>query len=844
MKKSTKASDKKRGLSRKRKPEDMSLEQWQRTLRREFGRKQAFTFENIGGHPVFSEYHVTNPTTQRTYRVAIRGVCPGDNYCSCPDFETNTLGTCKHIEWVLLQIESSEKGRRALHAGCQTSYAEVYLRYGLQRRVMLNPGEEGGNDSEFMDLAEKHFAFDLKKAGGRQKKDRKSFRHGTLRPESYARFEKFVKQAQKLVSDLRVYDDALTFVAQLRDETERRERIAQKFPQGIDSLAFERLLKVSLYPYQREGALFVANAGRSLLADDMGLGKTVQAIAAVEILAQVMGVERVLIVSPTSLKHQWIREIEKFCVHSAQVIEGRLDQRAECYKANTFFKITNYDVVRRDLDYIQGWAPDVIILDEAQRIKNWQTKTAQVVKKLESEYAIVLTGTPLENRLEELHSIVEFVDRFNLGPRFRFLSEHEEIGDNGQVIGYRNLSRISQTLQPILLRRHKDEVLRQLPERMDKNFFVPMTKEQWKHHDENCDTVARIVAKWRRMGFLSEKDQRVLMISLQNMRMSCNSTYLLDKKTDHSVKMDELMTYLLETWETPDTKVVVFSQWTRTHELILRRFESLNGGRAFNHVFLHGGIPGKDRKGLIEQFHKDPNCRVFLSTDAGGVGLNLQCASVVVNMDQPWNPAVLEQRIGRVHRLGQRKPVHVANFISEKTIEERMLSVLGFKKSMFAGVLDGGQDEVFLGGSKLKRFMETVEKVSDSIESDVTRETDRTDLSDQPQGERPRTLEDSLRELAAAIAPTEGPWAEVIAVGASFIGQLSGALQDSGKGPSKASADVPPESQESKTRASLIVRDPETGASFLRIPEIPQETVQTFKEAFAQIASEFLKKDA
>ena len=126
-------------------------------------------------------------------------------------------------------------------------------------------------------------------------------------------------------------------------------------------------------------------------------------------------------------------------------------------------------------------------------------------------------------------------------------------------------------------------------------------------------------------------------------------------------------------------------------------------------------MPGSKRKELVDRFRDDPNCRVFLSTDAGGVGLNLQHASVVVNMDLPWNPAVLEQRIGRVHRLGQRQPVRVVNFVAQGTIEEGMLSVLKFKKSLFAGVLDGGEKEVFLGGSRLNKFMETVESATAAI---------------------------------------------------------------------------------------------------------------------------------
>ena len=318
--------------------------------------------------------------------------------------------------------------------------------------------------------------------------------------------------------------------AQVRDRAELAARIKRAFPQGIRSPAFKKLLKTSLYPYQREGALFAATAGRALLADDMGLGKTIQAIAAAEILARTAGIERTLVISPTSLKHQWQQEIEKFTGRPALVVEGLGPRRAELYAAESFYKLTNYDVVHRDMDAIRRWQPDLIILDEAQRIKNWQTRAAQSVKQLASPYALVLTGTPLENRLEELHSIVEFVDRFRLGPMFRFLAEHQHTDEGGRVVGYRNLSAISETLAPILLRRTKDKVLKQLPERLEKRFFVPMTEQQADMHQENGESVARLVAKWRRNHFLSEGDQLRLRIALQNMRMSCNSTYLLDQE--------------------------------------------------------------------------------------------------------------------------------------------------------------------------------------------------------------------------------------------------------------------------------------------------------------------------
>src|SRR5262249_32839040 len=382
---------------------------------------------------------------------------------------------------------------------------------------------------------------------------------------------------------------ALAFVAEVRDAEARRQKVVEAFPAGPRSAGFKKLLKVPLYDYQREGSLFAASAGRCLIGDEMGLGKTIQAIAAARIMTSLLGVERVLIVCPTSLKHQWEREIEKFADRRVQVIGGMRPRRAIQFTADSFYKITNYDTVYRDLDLIQQWAPDLVILDEAQRIKNWNTRVARSVKKIASPHAIVLTGTPLENRLEELVSIVQFVDRFRLGPTFKLLHDHQMRDKEGKVIGYRALDKIGKTLEPVLIRRQKDQVLDQLPERLDKNFFVPMTPQQKHLHDENKEIVARIVQKWRKYKFLSEADQRRLMIALQNMRMSCDSTYLLDQSADFSFKPDELATLLEEVYESPEGKVVVFSQWLRMHELLVDRFKK----RGWDYILFHGGVPGQ-----------------------------------------------------------------------------------------------------------------------------------------------------------------------------------------------------------------------------------------------------------
>ena len=790
-------------ISHLRKPEDMPLEQWQIALRKQFAQKQNFRLKNIGDEPIFSEFTVINPETGGEYRIAIRGQRIGDNYCSCPDFAVNTLGTCKHIEFTLAKLQRKRGGKKAFTEGFQPVYSEIYLRYGAKREVMFSPAAKC--PAYLLELASRYFD-----------------KYGILKPQGYLRFDTFMRKAGALKHDLQCYEDTIEFIAQVRDQALLKKRIEKAFPSGANSAAFRKLLKVPLYAYQRKGALFAAKAGRSLIADDMGLGKTIQAIAAVEILAETVGLERVLVISPTSLKHQWKQEIEKFCDRSVKVVEGSLVKRAKLYTSDSFYKVTNYDVVHRDLELISNWAPEMIILDEAQRIKNWKTRRAQSIKKLDSRYALVLTGTPLENRLEELHSIVEFIDRFHLGPMFRFLAQHQHVDEDGRVTGYRNLSKIAKSLETILVRRTRNEVLKELPERLDKNYFVPMTDEQMKLHEENRETVARIVAKWRRLGFLSETDQRILMIALQNMRMSCNSTYLLDKKTDYGIKADELISVLEEVFEQPDAKVVIFSQWLGTHEILLGRLKSSKR----NYVLFHGRIPGPKRNDLIRQFKNNPDCQVFLSTDAGGVGLNLQNASVVINMDLPWNPAVLEQRIGRIHRLGQHRPVRVVNFVSQGTIEHGMLSLLSFKQSLFSGVLDKGKDEVFLGGTRLKRFMDSVDNATSAIPVPMPQQAkaggngDGTGQEVSVETEKEK-MSDTIQRQA---------WDDLVSTGLSFLDKLGQTLLGQ---------ESQPREPVSKAFSGLKVEtDKATGQRHLKLPLPKKEVLQDI----ANLLNEFSKK--
>ena len=657
------------------------LREEQIEIRRQRAKAGRYVIRNLGKNRVFSDYAVSNPQTGGAYTVAVRGFDTGDNTCTCPDFKANTLGTCKHIEAVLEELKDDNPAHVRKKKAAVVR-PEVYLHYGeaLQLGIHLPPR----HTDKLAAVAKKYF-------------DDKGLWSGR------GRFEDLIADVEKVPEEVTVRSDALDFLDRELERIDMRRREDEWLAQLDAGTLDLNLLSVPLYDYQTRGALFLACRGRSILGDDMGLGKTIQTLAAIELLARERGISRVLVVAPASVKYQWEGEIRKFTKRAVQVIEGGPDDRQDQYAAATFYRLVNYQQVVRDRDAINAWNPDLIVLDEAQRIKNWESKTSRAVKKLVSRYAIVLTGTPLENKLEELYSIVQFVDERRFGPAFQFLHDHRVLDDKGNLTGYRNLDTIRERLEPIFLRRTRGEVLTELPARTDNTVFVELSEEQRRPYEEQRTALARLLTK----NFLTDLDRKRILACLSNLRLICDSTFLFDKATHHSPKLDELADLLPELLSGGPHKLVVFSQW----ETMLNLAASTLERKGVGYALLHGGLSGKDRKAALERFKTDPKCRVFLSTDAGGVGLNLQMADTVVNLELPWNPAVLEQRIARVHRLGQERPVRVINLVTRGTIEEQVLRTLERKQGLFAGVFDGGEDEIAFAAVNPGGFLDAVREM-------------------------------------------------------------------------------------------------------------------------------------
>ncbi|MGA2264566.1 MAG: SNF2-related protein, partial [Acidobacteriota bacterium] len=526
--------------------------------------------------PIFSNFEVKSGSGL-TYTVEIRSVAQRRFSCNCVDFRINALGTCKHVEATLLYLEARHARlfRKAQRNGAgRLDVVPDPLSESLRIEGLV--GELPGHIQSMVGD------------------------DGTVRTEDPEEALALLKQVG--IPSLRISQDVVPWLDARRRAQDRKLSL-REYEQKVRSGEWPaQETMVPLYPYQREGMLHLAFKERALLADEMGLGKTIQAIAACALLHRLGNAAHVLVVTPASLKTEWEEQIERFTDLPYQLVFGGRAQRLRLYGSAPFFTIVNYEQMLRDaLDVNERLRPDVVILDEAQRIKNWSTKTAQAVKRLLSRYAFILTGTPIENRIDEIHSLMSFLDPSALGPLFRFNREFYELDERGRPAGYRSLDRLHERIKPFMLRRRKPDVETELPDRTDLTRFVPLSAAQKDSYEAHEAQVARLTAIAKKRP-LTQQESEKLQRELAMMRMICDTNYILDPDDRTCPKLAELGKILEECANNADVKVLVFSEWARMLELVRELCDRLGVGYA-----LHtGSVPQRRRRAEIQLFKGDP----------------------------------------------------------------------------------------------------------------------------------------------------------------------------------------------------------------------------------------------
>jgi len=454
----------------------------------------------------------------------------------------------------------------------------------------------------------------------------------------------------------------------------------------IEKARKPRTLKAKLRPYQEDGLSWLKfihdlRSG-GVLADDMGLGKTVQAIALLLVFKGKEKRLRALIVAPTSVVWNWQRELARFAPSIKVALwhgADRKDNKEQVEAAEVV--ITSYALMRRDVEYLVGFELDYAVLDEAQHIKNPLSATAQAAKRLNAERRLVLTGTPIENRLSEIWSIFDFVSPGLLGPLDRFEKRYSRPIEAGD---HKAASRLRSIIHPFILRRTKSEVAKDLPDKIETEQFCELTGDQGPVYAQVAREVRnQVMGVVERDGLA--KSQLQILAGLTKLRQAACDPRLLglpreftNEDSGKLVALRELLANAVDGGH----KVLVFSQFVSMLKLIEKTLKE----DKIRYEYLDGST--KDRQERIERFQEDPTVPAFLiSLKAGGTGLNLTAADTVVHFDPWWNPAVEQQATDRAHRIGQTKVVTVYRLVAAGTIEEKILELKAKKQALVTSVL-------------------------------------------------------------------------------------------------------------------------------------------------------------
>ncbi|MDR2649308.1 MAG: DEAD/DEAH box helicase [Clostridiales bacterium] len=483
-----------------------------------------------------------------------------------------------------------------------------------------------------------------------------------------------------------IYIDQLTESNRSVNRSADFQRLTAEFKHIKDARAHQpALLRGNLREYQKTGFNWLVSLARygfgGILADDMGLGKTIQIIAF--LLAVQSPGARSLIVSPTSLIFNWENEIIRFAPSlTAKVINGVQEKRKDLLDIPADIYITTYDMLKRDSDLYKSKSFETLIADEAQYIKNPQTQNAKAIKAIKSKNRFALTGTPIENSLTELWSIFDFIMPGYLYSLNKFIRLYETpIVKNNET---ERAEALRKQISPFLLRRMKKDVLTELPEKIETNLYAEMPPDQRKLY-------SAYLLKARGLldldGGISRNRMKILAELTRLRQICCHPALFIDNYEGGSGKL----TLALETIQmTVDSghRLLLFSQFTSMLSILINELNAAG----LSYFYLDGGTSASDRMDMANRFNKGDREIFLISLKAGGTGLNLIGADVVIHYDPWWNPAVMDQASDRAHRYGQKHTVQVFNLVTRDTIEQKIMDLHNKKKNLVDSVIsEGGQ---------------------------------------------------------------------------------------------------------------------------------------------------------
>lgn len=501
-----------------------------------------------------------------------------------------------------------------------------------------------------------------------------------------------LEQAFKLIDILNIYNDfdnmkipnnkAIYLEKLIEDEdlsfvngSKYVSNVVKKFDK-VKSKNYEvpKDLNATLRDYQVSGFEFFKTLSDyqfgGILADEMGLGKTIQTIAFLLSNKD----KKSIVITPTALIYNWKNELEKF----APTLKVGLLHAAKSEREKILDNIDNYDVIlttyttyKNDIDKYKNINFDYCIIDEAQNIKNPDAIITKAIKNVNAKVRFALTGTPIENNLMELWSIFDFIMPGYLYNKSKFKSIF--VNNDKNIIELKNL------IKPFILRRTKKEVITELPDKIEQKIIIDLEKEHKRAYKGYVNLITRKIKE-------NNQDNITVFSYLTKLRQLCLSPELMVKNYQgKNSKLDVLINIINDS---SDEKILVFSQFTKVLEVIGKRLNEEN----ISYSYLDGKTSAKDRVKLVEEFNTNNNKVFLISLKAGGTGLNLTSANIVVHFDPWWNPAVEDQASDRAHRIGQKNVVNVIKLIAKDTAEERVINLQETKKELIEDVINGNLD--------------------------------------------------------------------------------------------------------------------------------------------------------
>lgn len=464
--------------------------------------------------------------------------------------------------------------------------------------------------------------------------------------------------------------------------TEELKEVRDKF-KNIEKHKFKvpEELKGTLREYQKVGYNWLKTLDYmgfgGILGDEMGLGKTLQTIAF--ILSNKSS--KTLIVAPTSLVYNWTSEFEKFAPSvRVAAVNGSKEEREEIIKdlQNYDVFITTYNLLKRDMESYNSVEFDYCILDEAQYIKNSNSQNAAAVKEIKAKNRFALSGTPIENSLMELWSIFDFIMPGYLYDEKRFsVRYYKRLRESPEII-----NELNKLIKPFILRRKKKDVIKELPDKIEKNLMVTMEEEQKKIYKAYANYAVELIEK-RVKDYEFRNSKIEILAYITKLRQLClDPSVIMDNYTGVSAKIEALVELLQQSIE-EGHRILIFSQFTSVLKNIGKRIAA----EGINYSYLDGSISSEKRMDMVTSFNGGENSVFLISLKAGGTGLNLTSADVVIHFDPWWNPAVEEQATDRAHRIGQKNVVEVIKLIAKGTIEEKIISLQEEKKKLISQLM-------------------------------------------------------------------------------------------------------------------------------------------------------------